>query len=392
MSRAPSETEATQALREMFAAEAREVPVVQDLSGVTVRRARKLARRRFTVGGLAVTVAFVLTVAGIGVWRQWTTPVEQSDAAGSTGRVEFESDAQQQVPLGTGTAPLMVDFTVGNRLYDATNGSWRDLKGDAGSGVVRTNVGWLVGGATTVRLLRTDGTQVPLADAIDGWAVSADGSELAVVRGQTLQLNRLGSTGLQALASGPIPAGWRPIGFLATAVLLATTNRDQFAIWRRDGTFDRAAGLSEVYPSFQSDTFAVVPGSVGRPCLIRVSVSSGRLEREDAAGCHEFLERGATHAVVSPNGQNLATPFDGGLWVINLDRSVTAAAANGAAAPVWIAACASDADAVPVWQDDATVVTTFRGDLVACGVDGTQRTVQMPAGVSSGGRLVTIKR
>ncbi|NUO55263.1 MAG: hypothetical protein HOV78_01265 [Hamadaea sp.] len=391
MKSAPSETEATRALREMFAAQAREVPVAQDLSGVTVRRARKLARRRAALGGLAATVAFVLTITGIGVWRQWTAPVEQSDLAGSSGRVEFEADAHQ-VPMGSGTAPLMVDLVLGNRLYDATNGTWRDLKGGTDSGVVRTQSGWLVGGSTTLRLLRTDGSQVPLADAVDGWAVSADGSEVAVVRGETLQLDRLGRDGLQNLVTGAIPAGWRPIGFLATAVLLTSSDRSQFAVWRRDGTFDKADGLTQVYPSFQSDTFAVVPGSVGRPCLVRVSVSSGHLEREDAAGCHEFLERGAAHAVVSPNGQNLATPFDGGLWIINLARSVTAASANGAAAPVWIAACASDADAVPVWQDDATVITTFRGDLVACAVDGTQRAVQAPQGVPSGGRLVTIKR
>ena len=59
MNSAPSETEATRALREMFAAQAREVPVAQDLSGVTVRRARKLARRRAALGGLAATMAFV---------------------------------------------------------------------------------------------------------------------------------------------------------------------------------------------------------------------------------------------------------------------------------------------------------------------------------------------
>ncbi|NUR79634.1 MAG: hypothetical protein HOV77_19960 [Hamadaea sp.] len=391
MTKTSAETEATQALRAMFAAQAQEVSLVQDLSGVTVRRARKLARRRTAIGTLAATVAFVLSVVGIGIWQQWNAPVDETQAALS-GRVEFGAD-DHQVPITTGTAPLMVDLVVGSKLYDATSGTWRDLGSgvDPGS-IVRTPAGWLVGGSTTLGLQRADGTRLKLLDAVDGWASSADGSEVAVVRGETLQLDKLTRDGLQPVATGAIAAGWRPIGFLATAVLLAKADRSRYAIWYRDGTFDEVAGLLQVYPSYQSDTFAVVNGSVGRPCLVRVSVSSGRLQRQDAAGCHEFLEQGAAHAVVSPNGQNLATPFDGGLWVINLARSISAVNANGAAAPVWIAACASDADATPVWQDDATVVTTFHGELVACGVDGTQRTVAVPDSVPAGRRLVRIER
>jgi len=394
MSSAPSETEATQALREMFRAQASDVPAGPDLSGVTVRRARKVARRRAAIGGLAVTVAFALTVGGVGVWRQWATPEtgQDQDIAGvAGGKVEFEAD-DRQAPVVTGTAPLTMDVVVGNRLYDSTSGNWRDLVGDVDpAGVVRTPKGWLVGGTSKLRLLRTDGSLLPLLDAVDGWTASADGAEVAYVRGETLQLAKLGRDGLQPTINDTIAPGWTPIGFLATAVLLTNADRSQYAVWWRDGTFDQA-GFSQVYPSAQADSFAVMPGSVGRPCLVRVSVGSGRLESAGAAGCNEVLERGAERSVASPNGQNLATPFDGGLWIINLARSVSAAAANGAASPVWIASCASDADAVPVWQDDSTVITTFHGDLVACGVDGSQRTVELPRGVPSGGKVVSIKR
>jgi hypothetical protein len=390
----PSEAEATQALRELFAAQARQVPVVDDLSGVAVLRARRLARRRASIGGLAVTVAFALGLGGVISWHDWTSPREgqEGPAGAAAAKVEFEADTAQ-APVNTGTAPLQVDLVVGDQLYDATAGRWREL-GSGGDqvSVVRTELGWLVGDATALRLLRADGTELPLLDEVDGWVVSADGTEVAAVRGTTLQLDRLTHDGLQGVTSSQIPAGQVPVGFLATSVLLTTADRARFGVWDRNGSFREIDGLSQVYGSFQADSFAVVPGSPGRPCLVRVSVGGGKFHRDGAAGCHEILEEGMQHAAVSPNGQNLATPFDGGLWIINLARSVEEAASNGAANPVWVAACASDADAAPVWQDDTTVVTKSRGSLVACGVDGSQRSVQLPKGVPADGRLVPIRR
>jgi hypothetical protein len=395
MKSVPPEAEASQALRELFAAQARKVPVVDDLSGVALLRAKRIARRRASIGGLAVTVAFALGLGGVVSWQHWTTPETGQDAPGISGvaggKVEFDADAAQ-APVTSGTAPLQVDLVVGDRLYDATAGKWRPLpSGNDEVSIVRTQLGWLVGYATSLHLLRTDGTDVPLLDELDGWTVSADGSEVAAVRGTTLLLNRLTRDGLQQVTSSEVPAGHVPIGFLATSVLMATPDRSRFGVWQRDGSFREADGLSQIYGSFQADSFAVVPGSSGRPCLIRVSVGGGQFHRDGAAGCHEVLEQGMDRAAVSPNGQDLATPFDGGLWIINLARSVAEAGANGAANPVWVAACASDPDASPVWQDDATVVTRSRGSLLACGVDGSQRAVQLPAGVPESGRLVPIR-
>jgi hypothetical protein len=76
------------------------------------------------------------------------------------------------------------------------------------------------------------------------------------------------------------------------------------------------------------------------------------------------------------------------MWIINLARSVTASAANPSAPPVWVATCASDGDATPVWQDASTVITSAHGALVSCGVDGVQRDVQLPRDVNASARLV----
>ncbi|NUT33152.1 MAG: hypothetical protein HOV79_08770 [Hamadaea sp.] len=387
------EQEAAESLRLLFAARAGEGPAVEDLAGVALVRARRTSRRRATIGVLALAMTFVLGLGGTIAWRNATAtqrPVEP--VSGAAAPIRFDG-TMQQGPLDVGTAPLKVDIVDGDRLYDATAGKWRELGlSGADATVVRTSLGWVAGGGTTVQLLRTDGRTIPLADAVDGWAVNVDGTEIAVTRGATIQLGLLGREGLQPIASSTLPAGYAPIGFLSTAVLVASADRSRYGVWWRDGRFELATGVTQLYESFQSDSFGLVHGSTGRPCLVQVSVGSGSLHKEAAAGCHEILDGAARRTATSRNGRNLAAAFDGGLWIINLDRSLTAAAINAAAPPAWIASCASDPDATPVWQDESTVLTTSRGRVIACGVDGYQRIVDLPDGVPATGALVPIRR
>lgn len=388
------EQEAAESLRRLFTARAGESPAVEDLAGVAMARAKRSNRHRASLGGLALALTFVLGLGGVVAWRNATTDYQQpaEPRAGAAAPIRFDGDAVQ-APIDGGTAPLKVDVVEGDQLYDATAGKWRDLGlGGADATVVRTPLGWVAGAGTTVQLLRTDGRTIPLAEAAEGWAVNADGTEIAVVRGATIQLDRLTRDGLQAIASSALPAGYTPIGFLSTAVLVASADRARFGVWWRDGSFQLAPAMSQLYGSFQADTFGLVQGSPGRPCLVHVSVGSGQFNKEAPAGCHEILDRAGRRAAVSRNGRNLAAAFDGGLWIINLDRSLTAAAINAAAPPAWIASCASDRDATPVWQDDSTVLTTSRGRLIACGIDGLQRTVELPEGVPATGSLVPISR
>jgi hypothetical protein len=393
----PSEQDAAKALHELFAARVRQVPIVDDLATVAVLRAGRIARRRALAGGLAVTLAFVLVLGTVvsaqGWWLDDQRGVPAHDVAGpGDSQVTFELEAST-VASPPGPVPLKVDMRIGNRLWDATADRWRPLiTGEAAATVIRTPLGWLVGDEAGLWLMRIDGSTIPLLPGGRQWAVNPDGTQLATVDGSTLLLETLTKDGLREATSATVPGDQAPIGFLSTSVLLATGDHSRFGMWRPGSTYRSAKGFSQVFSSSQAETFGLARSvTTRRLCLVRVTGGT-ELHTSAVAGCHELLNQGAERAAVSPNGQHLATPFAGGMWIINLSRSVAAYAINPATSPVWVATCASDQSATPVWQDDSTVLTSDRGAIVACGVDGSQRPVELPAGVSAPGSLVPVRR
>jgi hypothetical protein len=222
--------------------------------------------------------------------------------------------------------------------------------------------------------------------------VNADGTRIASVQNDTLALDQITAEGVRTLASTPVPVGETPIGFFASNVLLATPGNKKVGVWSPESPY-RDLAVNYVFPSPQIQTVGLLtsPGS-STPCLAMMSAAGGTVHEVGVAGCHELLAQGVGRAAVSPDGMHLATPFKGGMWIINLARSVAASRANRAAAPVWVTTCASDATATPVWQDTSTVITSSQGTVVACGVDGSQRQVALPAGVPASGTLIPISR
>lgn len=382
------------ALRTLFAQRTDDAPVAPDIAAVAVGRARRIARRRMSIGGLAATLAFALTLGTAVSMRGWWVTDENSGGgghAGGPGQVEFDAQATEQ-PIDFTPVTLRVDVAVDNRIWDAAAGKWLSTGGtEPATTVVRVPLGWLAGDRSGIRLVQYDGTVRPVATGAIAWTVSGDGSQIAMVQDRTLSVSQVTGHGVVTLKETTVPFGETPIGFVAQTVVL-TSATGQIDAWRPGTSLDQSS-VRFVYTSTRAETFGLVdsPGS-GRPCLAAVGASGVGVRQVAMAGCHDLLAQGIGKASVSPDGQHLATPFDGGLWIIDLGRSVAASAANPSSAPIWVATCASDADAAPVWQDDTTVLTSAHGSVVSCGVDGLQRQVRMPQGVPADARLVQTRR
>jgi hypothetical protein len=343
-----------------------------------------------SIGGIAAAMAFVVTLGTALTMRGWWITEESSgggaNGVAGLGAVEFDATATQQA-IDYSPVILRVDVSVGNRIFDSATGAWLSNGGTEPADVVRVPLGWLAGDRTGVRLVQYDGTTEPVASGAYAWTVNGDGSQIALVSGTRLSIRSVTLHGGVELASTTVPEGETPVGFVESSVVLLSS-AGKVDAWRPGGSVDESV-LTYVYGSKQADTFGLVasPGS-GRPCLAKVSAGILGLREVAIAGCHDLLAQGVRHSSVSPDGQHLAVPFDGGMWIINLARSVLAFAANPAAPPVWVATCASDGDATPVWQDDKTVVTTAHGAIISCGVDGVQRDVKLPKDVNASARLV----
>lgn len=388
---APPSAGADDALRNLFAQRACDIPVGDDVASVAVGRARRISRRRMSIGGLAAAVAFVLTLTTALSARGWwindnNEAAREANGVSGPAPIEFDPDATSEA-IDYSPVNLRIDVTIGNRLWDSSDGRWLTVGSVDPVNVVRVPLGWLAGDTNGIRLVTADGMTKPVAKGAYAWTVNGDGSRIAMVAGTTLSVRDVTGHGAVEIAHTTVPAGETPIGFVASTVIMSTAS-GQVDAWRPGGTLN-PSDLTYVYSSSQDETFGLVasPGS-GRPCLAKVSAGVEGVSTVAVAGCHDLLAQGIGRAAVAPDGRHIAVPFDGGMWIINLARSVTASAANPAAAPVWVATCSSDGDATPVWQDASTVVTSARGALVQCGVDGVQRDVKLPKDVNASARLV----
>lgn len=377
------------ALRKLFAQRAGDVASPpDDLARIAIGQARRIGRRRTSIGGVATVLAFALTLGTAVSMRGWwvTDETGGSNGASGHGAVEFDATATQPA-IDYSPIMLNVDVVVNNKIYDSSARKWLSIGGAEPTTVVRVPLGWLAGDPNGIRLVSQDGHVTTVANEAYAWTVSGDGSQIAMVSGTTLSVSDVTGHGGVEVASTTVPAGETPIGFVASTVVLISSTGTVDA-WRPGGSLD-ASDLTYAYTSVQNETFGVVasPGS-GRPCLAKVTAEPDGVHDVAMAGCHDLLAQGIERAAVSPDGKHLAMPFDGGMWIINLARSVTASAANPSARPVWVALCASDGDATPVWQDSSIVITTAHGALVSCGVDGVQRDVELPKDVNASARLV----
>jgi hypothetical protein len=85
----------------------------------------------------------------------------------------------------------------------------------------------------------------------------------------------------------------------------------------------------------------------------------------------------------------LAVPSLGGVQLIDLNQARTHLDTEHAALPIISQTCVSSPDAPVVWASANTVVTMGPdSSILACGVDGSRRTVQLPTGVTTGWALV----
>jgi hypothetical protein len=389
---APPQLSADEALRQLFDLRASEVAAAPDIAGLTVARARRISRRRMSIGGIAAVMAFLVTLGTAVSLRGWWLPEGASGASGRSGvagpgSIDFDAPATRQA-YDNSPVNLDIDVVVDNRIFNPTTDRWVAVGDTEPDMVVRVENGWLAGDSSGIRLVEYNGVAHTLAPAQTAWAVNADGTQIATLNGTTLTVREVTLQEPKVVASTKLPAGEKPVGFVASTVVLMRKDGTVDA-WRPNGSLE-ASDLTYVYSSTTSDTVGLIasPGS-GRPCLATVSGSVVGFSKVSMAGCNDDFAQSVGHAAVSPNGDYIAVPYDGEMSIIDVSRSVAAFAQNPAAGPVGVATCAADGDATPVWQNPRTVVTSAHGSIIACGVDGLQRDVKLPPDVNGSARLVT---
>jgi hypothetical protein len=382
------------ALRDMFAERADASPIAAAPASVAVASGRAHQRRRNLAAGFALVMVLVAITAGglslSDVWVRTPDGTTQQAVVGPADYVKFGPPLSAAERMSE-PMELSLDIRMGNRMVSAA-GNWYVLDGiDTVQTVVRVPAGWLYADAANLRLMRTDGTSVPLLTHVSKWIVAPGGDRIAAVTAtRMLRVFPLGARGLGMPMSVTIPAGATPVAFLGSLIAMRHPDGVRYDFWD-PATLEFkpawSATLGRIFDSAGSDVFGLVGDS--RLCLVRLSVMT-TLRTGSAIGCGAALDGALSRSVISPDGRLLAVPTTKGLNIIDLAAG-TGTSTVTAAEPVVASTCVADSGTVPVWSALDTVISTASGMLIACSVDGPRRAVTLPDGIGTGWQLVPIR-
>jgi hypothetical protein len=217
---------------------AQPAPPTGGLSGVVIRRGRRVVRRR--AAGGAVALVAVTTLATSGVAQLSARPVAPTklstlmaepilppaDPPTASRAAPIESPDTLARANALAPRPLPVGVVTTERLVPTT-GPTIDLKPvgpvTAAYGV---STGWLVtGGAatapTSLWYVRPTGAPVRLLSDVDGLALSDDGTRVSWRKGGRLLLASITGGALRNRVQTTAPAGSLPVAFAGALVLLS---------------------------------------------------------------------------------------------------------------------------------------------------------------------------
>jgi hypothetical protein len=297
---------------------------------------------------------------------------------------------QSDPPLPTGLA-ARVDLYASGRLWTSAGERLSMPEDVPAARLYRVPAGWIVGGDTTARLLRPDGTSVALP-LTGPWVVSLDGTRVAYPDGPTtIRFGTLDREGVRLVTSAAVVAGAVPVTFVGDRLVLAL--RDAEGIVRH---VDHWVVSAPYRPTWTAGRIDVYDGggkallaqerdtTTGNACLVKLTAptANGRagtdgLRVDGGAACGLGL---STAATISPDGRWLATPV--GSVVSFYDLSTTFDN------PLPAAVCGVPDLSTLVWEDSNALVAGNGTSLVRCRPDGTVEQVPLPSGLPDGWRLV----
>jgi hypothetical protein len=381
-------------LRETFEAQAALARGVDDPAGRAIRRARAIRRRRTLGSGTAAVACVVLALSGA-VWAQARMPSANGGVAGPallpsavpTGVVngapapEPEPTASVAAPKANlmsaagGVRAIGLDLRVGRQLWTVADRRFTLTGVGPVTRVYRVPLGWVYGGAEQVRLLRPDGTSVPMGRFGTDWLVSADGGRLAYAQGQRLVVYRLSGHGPTAGVTIALPAGARPIAFAGKHVIIGSAGDAAYAAvapgvagppaWNRD--------VVTVYGAVGDEVAGLVAEDDGpRRCLAALDAVRGfGIAR---SGLCRTGREADPKAVLAPDGRWLAEAGAECIVLLRFDRAL----ADGRST----VPCPVVSEVPPTWVDAVTLATAEAGRVVLCRTDGTIRRVALPDGTA----------
>ena len=368
-------------LRDMFAGRVQSPPSINDPASVAIRRGRAARRRRTATSSVAAALALLVTVGGVVSLRDLSAP----HSGGAEGpAIAFNAEPDQSpskppaAPVPAVDTGVGLDLWAGDRLW-TTDGRTLPLTGvGTVTRIYRVPTGWVYGGATGVRFLRTDGSSISLSGEDDRWALSPGGEQFAFVVDTVLYVARVSATGLAVRTRVDVPPGISPVAFLDRLVVI-TAESGGFDILDPDRAYQPNwnADVETVYGRHGTALAGLVRSDASdqRPCLADLRATAAGLVVDRIGTCALDLTRGTTGDRITPDGGWLAEPRAMDVRLVNLARAVEGQHE--------IVTCPVRTTVPPAWADDQTLLAADDRGVVRCRADGSERVVPLPAGVTA---------
>lgn len=380
-------------LRRMFEARAEALPAVHDPAGRAIGRARAVRRHRAVVTGSAAALVLVLSLGAAVALVTGRYPGRGGQAAGgsSVGSPLVEASPlpesptpvptgirlARRTPLSSPVPPLRklgMDLRIGDELWTA-NGDRYVLSGVGRvARVYRVQDGWIYGGKADVRLLRLDGTSIPLGDLGTSWLPSVDGTQVVAVKGRRLVVYSVGKVGLVEAAGVSVPDGAEPVAFAGDQVVISTGREGPYAVVRSTGSDAPvwSKTVVTVYGTAGDTVTALVriSGVGDQVCLAVLRPEEQILAVESSGLCRSGLAARWT-GVLAPDGGWVAESLGGKLRLTELSSAF--------AGRERFVICPAVTETPPVWVDSESVLFSDGRAVMECRTDGSIRSVPLPA-------------
>lgn len=367
-------------LRNMFTERVESPPLIKDPASAAIGRGRAARRRRTAASSVAAALALVFVVGGIVGLRDLAAPGggREGSTIAFNGQPDTAPTSPPIEPQPTVDTGIGLDLWAGERLW-TTDGRTLRLTGvGTVSRIYRVPTGWVYGGTAGVRFLRTDGSSISLSGQDERWVLSPTGEQFAFVVDTALYVARVSATGLAVRTRTDVPPGITPVGFLDRSVVIS----DQAL------GFDLLDPAVTYQPRWNGEIVGVI-GSHGQtltglvpqtgggtaPCLAELRPGDNGLVPARTGTCALDLARGTTGNRITPDGGWLAEPRSEGVRLVDLPQAVVGRD-RGVLCPV-------RTTVPPAWADDKTLLAADDRGVVRCRVDGTERVVPLPSGVTA---------
>ncbi|MFK3984652.1 hypothetical protein ACI2K4_30300 [Micromonospora sp. NPDC050397] len=367
-------------LRNMFAERVESPPLLRDPASVAIGRGRAARRRRAVASSVAAALALVFTVGGIVGLRDITAPGggREGSTVAFNGQPDVAPTSPPVEPQPTVDTGIGLDLWAGERLW-TTDGRTLRLTGvGTVSRIYRVPTGWVYGGTAGVRFLRADGSSISLSGQDERWVLSPGGDQFAFVVDTALYVARVSATGLAVRTRTDVPPGITPVAFLDRSVVISDETLG----------FDLLDPAATYQPRWNGEIAGVIGGN-GKtltglvppagggtaPCLAELVPGDDGLAPARVGTCALDLARGTTGDRITPDGGWLAEPGANDVRLVDLAQAV--AGRNGSVL------CRVRSTVPPAWADNRTLLVADDRGVVRCGVDGKERVVPLPSGVTA---------